>query len=253
MNSYIVSFSPGASGRLIANLIYGLLSEVDYSPSYILTDINSTHNFSPYATTYKLTEPRPLYGTEDVYEKFNFIKYPAVIPLHTYPKFEVIQQRFPNSKIVIITIKEQDLLEITGNSVIKNSLYIFANKKHQPAKARIEYIEKHLRMLSTDSLNIRDWNTNDKKIMINAYYTTARDNLMKSNFFNPVIPESFYDKVLLLPYSDIYSNSQAVLDNISNFINRPIKNSIVDLYKNYLEGREKLIEAHMPWLKSEYD
>lgn len=246
-DQYIVSFKSGSSGRFIANLIWSLITDSKYE--YILSDFNSTHNFSPYATSFDLSDVPPgdrLYSNPETYKYFNFTRNPGVITLHAYPDFQVIGERFPDAKIVIVSYSNADLPEITGNSLLKNGLEnilrggpscndsmffstVYEGAFNQPYTGQPIPVDKMAEIF-------------------NKYQHRVSREFYNSKFVNPEIPPDFTDKTLVINYSDLCRDQSGTVNKLCSFTRSTPKDSMVQLYDSYLQGRARLVGAYMPWL-----
>lgn len=244
---YLVAFKAGASGRFIANLIWGLLNASAYE--YVLTDFNSTHNFTPYAGSYTLSPEmstyRP-YSNPNIFNNFKYIEDPGLITVHVYPKFDILYDRYPNLKTVIISHTSNDILEISGNCLLKNGFETIHYRRG--INNDVNFIQSMYAKIFNEPYVGQDIPLQEKKQMFMLYRDKIENELMNSDFINPKVPEEFTKNTVILQYNDIVRNPEHVLNQLCAITQKPLKEPVQVLYQSYLEGRKNLIQTHMPWL-----
>ena len=246
-DTYIVAFKAGSSGRLVANLIWGLITESVHE--YHLTDFNSTHNFTPYATSFDISEVpvnNRIYSSPETYKYFKFTNNPGIITLHAYPDFDVIRQRFPTTKIVIVSYSNENLSEITGNSLIKNGIEALL-RGSTPCNDTMFFSSTYKSIFGED-FNGQEIPLNERRSIFNKYQDRVSHEFYNSKFVNPVIPDDFLDKTLILSYDDLCNDKCETLNKLYKLTNSSPKSNITELYEGYLQGRNRLIESCMPWV-----
>lgn len=246
--TYIVAFTPGTSGRLIANFVWSMISGIDYD--YKLTKYNSTHNFTPFALSYDLSSlPKSnrlfFHKHPDVYRYLKFITNKGVFISHIFPNFDILREKFPNTKLVLITWQEKDYLEIMGNIIFKNMIEEFERGKHDPF---FKILVQKIKNISLENLDLNLLTSEDYKNMCLLEAKRVQAENFNSGYMNPVIPEDFTSKTLILEYDQICNNSQLTLKLLEKFVGRSYNTNIVDLYSQYLKGRKNLMKKYMPWL-----
>lgn len=247
-DTYIVAFKAGSSGRLIANIIWGLTKNINYD--YTLTDFNSTHNFTPYAVSFDISAMpagNRIYSDSKIYAYFTFTGSPGVITVHAYPDFDTIRSRFPDAKVVLVSYTNNNIDEITGNSLLKNGFEKLLRNSGESCNDTRFITTVYKSMFEEDYTGqyIQESYRHD---IFNRYKSRVWNEFYNSEFVNPQVPIDFIDKTLILEYTEMYTDMQSVLDKISSFTGAAIQDNIVQLYKNYLAGRQQLIHSHMPWL-----
>jgi len=152
-------------------------------------------------------------SVHDIYETLEFNKHPSkVLVTHRYPKFDVIYDRFnQNMGVILISLTPSDLYEVLYNSFLKN------------------------RNLKLDINNINR-------------YIEYKQNEWKQ-FIQPVLDDRI--NVLVLEYSKLfeYTHGQyTILTKLEQFTGLTASEGVVETFKNYATGRQKLIDSDMPWL-----
>ena len=131
IDRYIVSFEAGTSGRFICSIVWNLINNFDID--YSFTDRNSAHLSGPWVDT--VEAPGLELSISDIVnhpDVYSIIEYTdknvreynpyssGLLQTHTYPDFDIIRNRLPNTKIILVTFEEDDLLEILLNVIYKN-------------------------------------------------------------------------------------------------------------------------------------
>ena len=252
--SYIIAFRAGSSGRFVANLLYCLLVPEAYNNIKLsTTEYNSAHNNNAFSLTYNISNSlsiRPA-SRDDIYESFVFVKDPGIIALHTPPKFKIIKEKFPNTKIIIISFTDNEQSEILANSFYKNGIESLKRNNFEPnnpeaLKLCITYFQMFNKPYNEKLSNILE---------LEQVFLKMEQDIIKGDSFlhyykNSQIPEDYVDKTLILSYYDICHNKNKIIEQLLNFSSRKfIDQKILDFYDSYLTGRENLIKTHMPWIK----
>ena len=135
-----------------------------------------------------------------------------VLKTHTFPDFEVIEKKFGSDiGIIIITLSPRDLIEVVFNSHLKNDNTILSNS----------------RLLNICKFKKYSWN----------------------KFINPNLEN--YPNMLVLEYNKLFDegpNGFETIKKLSDFVGINPAPNISKTFKNYANGRLRLIDTHMPWL-----
>ena len=252
--SYIIAFRAGSSGRFIANVLYGLLQgSVPDSMKLIPTAFNSAHDSNSFTRTFDMTvdlATRPG-SRDDVYECFTSVKNPGVIPLHTPPKFDIIRKKFPKTKIIIISFTDNELVEILSNSFVKNGIENLSRNSFKPNNGEaLMLCLTFLKMFGKEYNELTSNIAEMEQVFNQVKISMIKNDLFLKYYKNPIVPEDYVDKTLILSYYDICHNKNKIIEQLLNFSNRKfIDQKILDFYDSYLTGRENLIKTHMAWIK----
>jgi hypothetical protein len=216
MSPLIVSFVPGTSGRFISAISYMLRNNTN--ENIIWTEDNSAHNFNKYVEYYCDNVPEDLINLY----KNQFVNSPLIyqylklqprhiMATHAYPNFELIEEKVPNSKIIIIGYNENNLQEVIFNRIKKNK-----SKMINP------------KMVNHKSLH---------------YLISRKD----YQFLNIEIPEQYKHNTLVIMYDELYQpydNSFVALEKLSSFLNKSINESILNNYRLYVDGRNQMLQEN---------
>ena len=174
------------------------------------TEDNSAHNFNKFAECYWDNVPEDLVSNQFVNSPliYQYLKLKSghIMPTHAYPNFELIKEKVPNSKIIIIGYNENNLQEVIFNRIKKNKSKIVNHKSQQILISRIDY----------QFLNIE----------IPEQYKHNTLVIMYDELYQP------------------YNNSFVALEKLSSFLNKSINESILNNYRLYVDGRKQMLQEN---------
>jgi hypothetical protein len=169
--------------------------------------------------------------------------------LHTtkYPDFEAIYKRYPNTKIIIISLEEDDKIEIATNIIYKKWLPIGLEKlqpfdRMQVQTAYMDYYGKTIE--STDNLE-KDF----IDFLIKRLYNILERRSYFNSYVNPIIPDEYKEKILVIKHKDFFTKNNGHylgLENISKFINLPVEEDVTYKYTSVIEKREAFVKKYLP-------
>jgi hypothetical protein len=120
------------------------------------------------------------------YKGYNFNR---IGLLHTklYPNFEVIYNRYPNTKIILISLDEDDKLEITTNIVYNKWLIPKLEKLHPDDKMKIQnaYMDYYGKALESIDILEKDF----VDFFIKKIYNILEERSYFNSYVNTIIPE----------------------------------------------------------------
>ena len=255
-DSYIVAFRAGSSGRFISNILYGIITE-SMGSNFKLSQYNSTHLDTKHGGTFKLintslTSPSfpSNFSHKYFYENFMFTQDPGIVHTHTPPTYSVIKERYPETKIIIISFTENDQNEIIYNSFLKNGLEDLENNDFKPDNPDSRLFCKIYYKFFGEYYNGQKLSIDQKRKILEEVENFMNYDPMIAYYKNPQIAEDYIDKTLVIMYDDIVHNSDKIIEQLQKFSGKTnVDISIKEYYNAYLEGRKKLIEQHMPWVK----
>jgi hypothetical protein len=154
METYIVSFIPGTSGRFISNIMYQLI--LDKTDKLYWSDKGSAHDNNTFMSSWDISECSTtidrnlLLDNIEFYKNFKF-KDTGVAYSHVFPNFDLLRERLPDTKIVIISFTLDNKTEISFNNVLKNFIpdkdnefkKMFKSKLNLDADNNIEQFKKY--------------------------------------------------------------------------------------------------------------
>lgn len=254
--SYIVAFRAGSSGRFISNILYGMLTGSE-GLNFKLSQYNSTHLDNKHGGTFKiidhsLTTPSfsSNFSNENFYQNFIINEDPGIVHTHVPPKYSIIKNRYPDTKIIIISFTENEEVEIIYNSFLKNGLEDLENNNFKPTNPDSRLFCKLYFKLFDEYYNGQRLSIGQKQQILTEVENYMKEDPTLSYYRNPVIAEDYIDKTLVIYYDDIVHNSDKIIGQLQKFSGKTeVDITIKQYYNAYLDGRKKLIEQNMPWIK----
>jgi hypothetical protein len=168
---------------------------------------------------------------------------------HVYPDFKTIFTRFSDAKVVVVSMNAIDYMEVAGNYLFKNGI---ENTCHiHVIPHRLKVLFKILYNKECEDSHI--FTKNEIFDITNLYQKNMLHMPYATDYTETRIPEEFSKYVLLLKYSDIYRTDSTgnfiVYELLKQFTNCIGNDAIEENYRNYVLGRDKFINTHLPWIK----
>lgn len=208
MSPIIVSFYPGTSGRFLSAICHMLYHNSTEEIKW--NDDNSAHNYTKFNESYCKDVPEyfakdtQFLNTRLVY-KYLDLEPNKIMPTHALPDFDLIKEKYPNCKIIMISCNEHNFPEIALNLILKNK-----------SPASIDFYKK---LLNVQTRKFRS-------IKIPDHY---KDNTLVIKY------DEIYEPV---------NNTYIGLEKISKFLNLDYNNIILTNYKSYVAGRDLLLQKN---------
>ena len=208
MSQLLVSFGTGTSGRFISTISYMLENNLNKEVKW--TDNNSAHDVDIDYVIDVFT------NVHFIGKQSYFIKY-----THKYPNFDFIKNKIPNCKIIIIAFTKDNITELVLNHFLKNhdnGSTSFSNMSEQSFREITQFRENPFAFMQE---------------------TMAP------------IPEQYKQDTLVIMYDEIYkeeNNSFVVLEKLSKFLNKPINEFILKSYKDYVAGRNRILQENKQYI-----
>lgn len=231
--SYIISFFPGTSGKLIAQVLWRMINGID--EEILFTPQNSAHVSYPWETSWShpLTKDPNVAGP-DMFDELSF-QPKGILATQMFPNFDVLADKLPNTKVIVIQIEEQDLKEIAFNHITKNSMVSANYKKKAEERGYVlddAFWDNILKERQIDLIRWYRLNQDDTDLYRNF-----------SKYYRVTIPEQYLDKVLIIKYNEIYKpleDSFVALQKLEDFVGRKAGKLVSASYTTYVENRNKL-------------
>jgi hypothetical protein len=238
----------GHMGGTLEDLLLPTLWSIENN---LYKGFDTINNESPWSYTTDLTQTKNEH-TPDIHEKFKFVhqnykdfnhNYIGLLSSVIYPNIKVINNRFKNAKIIIISIDEDDLPEIMTNTVYKYWI----------AKNISEFQLVRLKRLYNEfyGFDMQDIKSLDKEFIdfwIKQLCVLAIDHPTIKSYANSNIdPDS--KNVLIVKYKDFHTvenDSYVFLNKLNKFIDSKITDDVVDKYNLYLQKHLSFIEEFCP-------
>lgn len=199
---------PGSSGRFLRYILNGMITKS--TERWVSNPLNHAHfnNIDGGVRDDATSDP----NAAMIFHKFYFEDVPAkILATHQFPVYDVINERFPNIGIIVINVSEKDLLEVTGNALLKNKLTV-VTEAQVINESKVASVQRN-------------------SVFIN--YEDTRNNL------------------LIINYSDLFQplgDSYLALKKLEEFTGLDTTETVMENYRAYLTGRERLINKKMKWL-----
>jgi hypothetical protein len=247
-DTYIVSFVAGTSGRFLSNILWNMINNSTAETKY--TMFNSAHYEKPWTKNWdvKLDEPSIEWSVNGptAYNIFNFTSDIGIMTSHTYPNWDIVRERFPKTKIIIITYTENDIPEIVGNLMYKNGFDLFFADKNRKSMT-FNHICEIYKELFNDEYKEQDLSLFKLEQIFNKMLDFWKPKMLSWNkFMDSPVPNDFIDKTLIIPYKNIYNPN--TLDDLIHLTEHPINDKIKTSYDVYVNNRNNLIKEKMPWI-----
>ena len=275
-DSYIISFINGSSGRFVKFILYSLLT--DYKEEMRMNTENSAHLENFY------TGARIGHGVDSTLDKkrnfdigkspgetiYSFFKFDSDIPAgvpkifqtHTYPEFDLIERRLPDTKVILINVEEDAWLEVVGNSVYKNAIALLNDRDNgiQLTEHQTNYLlwlrNVYLKVVGVDidlpfTYDIKE----TEKIVYHIHDLWRKhknENITISSYINPIADFEKYPNLTLINYKELYektgNGSYVGLEKLERISRNVANEQTFKNYEKYVNGREKFVQKNMPWL-----
>jgi len=254
-DTYILSFVAGTSGRFLASILWNIINDIDIKIEF--TPYNSAHLAASWTKNWDVglndrsfpSFPWSINGP-DAYNIFNFTENIGIMTTHLYPKWDIIRERFPSTKVIIIQYNEHDTLEMVANNMYKNGfdLFLSGSQKDKKSIALNLICEIHKELFNTEYDGSYELPVVQIEQIFNKMLKKLKPKFLAwSKFITVPVPPDFIDKTLILPYQDMF-NTDDTLTKIMNFTGHSVNTYTKESYITYVDNRKKLIETKMPWL-----
>ncbi len=243
--TYIVSGPCGAFDDLLMNTLWSMENN-------LYCNFEDLYKDQPWG--YSINLNGAIHQSDiSIYKRFDFAhinhknynpNYLGMICTEIYPDFEIIDTKFKNTKIIIISVDEDDIMEVISNKLHRMLKYGTITPFH---KMMLKGICNKLYNVSIDTFEILEKGAMDLWIK-ETYAIIINKNFFKS-FVNPIIPDKFKDMVLTIKYKDFYTkteDSYLSIEKLKNFTSAPLTQDVYEQYDNIVCNRKILIESRVP-------
>lgn len=261
--SYFMSFIGGSSGRFLSGIFWEIKENNKIITEKIpLNKYNSAHNvfnFWQGAINGGGWQQSVFENLKFTYDNSTGMGYSFS---HYYPDWQKIENNpeFNTTKFIIIGLDIDDIKEIHVNGFIKNDLDLseqLANSNKDnirlPDVFYSAYCDAYGHVNQEGFYQEISDSGNNNRIKhllnngINDILTTL-DSKEENHYINLHIPESFVNRVTIIKYKDIYTTSEngvpIALEKLSTLAKRKPNDVVIKKYKEYLEGRLKLLDDY---------
>jgi len=187
---------------------------------------------------------------------------PKIFQTHRYPDFEIIKNRLPNTKIILINLEEDDWLEVIGNTVHKNGIprLIHRDNGGQLTAHERNYLlwfkDIYLEVLGVDLDFPFKYDIKETEKIVrfihNLWKTSKIENISLPSFINPVVDFEKYTNLTVINYKELFAKtntgSYIALDKLEKLSSKVANEQTIRNYEKYVCGRNNLLSNKMPWL-----
>jgi hypothetical protein len=234
-NSYIVSFMPGARGRLIANILYKLANKE--STPIVFTEHNSAHTQIDDWYMQYVSDMNQIYSSDH--------KKPVFFT-HMYPNWDT-------TNTVFINVPSDKLEEVCLNAVIKNviSKIEFLQSGGSFDDTQKNFMKPYEQFLPNNYVEILS-NEGKLKDFLHSIQTSFVPK-MKSYYKDFIDNTSLLD-VFCIDYDKMFDKENGkyvVLKQLTEWIKVEYTTDIHNIFEQYDLDKYKIFEKYCPWLKGE--
>jgi hypothetical protein len=232
---YIISFMPGARGRLIANIVYKLANN---EPSDIVfTEYNSAHTHIDNWDMQYVSDMNQTYSSEH--------KKPVFFT-HLYPKWDT-------TNTIFINVPSHKLEEVCLNAVIKNVIskieFIqnggsFDDTQQTFMKPYEQFLPDNYVEILSDECKLKDFLQSIQTSFVpkmKSYYKDFIDNTSLRDVFS-----IDYDKMF-----DQINGKYIVLNQLTTWMNVAYNDDIHNIFEQYDLNKYEIFKKYYPWIKGE--
>ncbi len=236
---YLILFQGGTGGNFLASILHEIL--FPGSVPMEVTKFGSAHN--NFTTNYIIKKTYHQHFN-NIYDHIDIIdeSKPIIIYDHLTPNWTDLFQKFPKSKILVITLDQNDYSRYRGNFFLK----VIA-ENYRPIKNEdpwLAFKQEHSPLLD----NIEDPTKIDAELT-EILFNKGKDFFTAPTFIDlDIFPEIYKNHVYYIKFYDLMNENDLLLSQISTITERNCPDSAVNTYRNYMKAQRNLAEKYMPWL-----
>jgi len=242
-DGYFICYTAGTSGAFIASLVSQIVNETERKFAFTMNGNSHANMVDSNGGIDWALAPSPCtseYFYRNVFT-FNSSK-PMVVQTHLQPAWEIAKERWPDFKAIIVQHSLEDVDEIAVNLYYK---YYVDDFDVTAKQAFLDVIHKQSTAFSKDVIHPNQLSEEE----IKAFIKVLIYHKISDGYMYPVIPEEYKNNAMILPYREIITNKDVVLDKLSKFLGMSVPEISSDNYDAYLEYQKKLIEEKTGWLR----
>jgi hypothetical protein len=254
-DTYVLSFVAGTSGRFLASILWNMINNLDSEIEF--TPFNSAHYGTPWTRNWdvKLDEPSIEWTVNGptAYNIFNFTEDKGIMTTHSYPNWDVIRERFPSTKVIIIQYDDTDIPEMIANIMYKNGFDLFLSdfQKGKDRKSMTFNLicEIHKDLFGAEYDGSYELTIQQLEQIFEKMLEKWRPMMLSwDRFIDTPVPDDFIDKTMILSYKNIF-DTEETLSKFMNFTQHSVNDYTKESYRTYVNNRKTLLETKMPWIK----
>jgi hypothetical protein len=242
-DGYFVCYTAGTSGAFLASIVSQIVNSTDKKFAYTMNGNSHANIIDSNGGIDWALAPSPCtpeYFYTNVFT-FNSAR-PMIVQTHILPHWEIIKERWPNFKVILIKHDLEDVDEIAVNLYYKYYVDDF------DVTSKDAFIDVIYKQSSAFPKNITHPNQLTEE-EVKAFIKVLINHKLSDGYIYPEIPPEYEKNAIIIQYKDIVKNPKLVLDTLSKFLKMPIPEISVDNYAAYLDYQNKLINERTSWLK----
>lgn len=241
---YFVCYTAGTSGAFVASLVAQIVNNTQRPFAFTMNGNSHANMLDANGGLDWGKAPSPI-SSEYFYKNiFTFdSRLPMVMQSHIMPAWNILEERWPGFKAVIITHTIKDLDEIAANLFYK---YYYDDFEVSAKNAFMDIIMQNQTIFGRIIQHPSELSEDEIKVFMKILvYHKLTD-----GYVYPKVPEKYLDSTLLLPYKDVVTDKNKTIDALTKFLGKPAPQITYDNYEAYLEYQNKLINEKASWLKA---
>jgi hypothetical protein len=242
-DGYFICYTAGTSGAFIASLVSQIVNNTERKFAFTMNGNSHANMVDSNGGIDWALAPSPCtseYFYRNVFT-FNSAK-PMVVQTHLQPAWEIAKARWPDFKAVIIQHDLADVDEIAVNLYYK---YYVDDFDVTAKQSFFDVIYKQSTAFPADITHPAQLTEEEVK----AFIKILIYHKISDGYMNPVVPDEYKENALILPYREIITSKDIVLNKISNFLGMPVPELSSDNYDAYLEYQQRLMSEKTGWLR----
>jgi hypothetical protein len=164
---------------------------------------------------------------------------PMFVPTHYYSPKEMLN-RFPNARSIVILHDKDDIEEIAINSFFKFIIGDHAYDTDFAAKKNFEWLRDNISFVF-DSMDIKR-PEDIPPSLYPAFVEIRSASVITSGFHLIDVKPEYEHCVKPIRYKDIIGNPDKVLDQLSEFTDKPMTDFVKSQYYGYVDRQKKFLE-----------
>lgn len=251
--SYVIAFEAGACGNFLKTLLFQFL--YGHLP-YNISDFGKSHNtYNFYKNQTELYRLVKLSSEINNYDHSkpapdveNLIPYqyllhdpqdetkPFVTVEHIVPNFDLLFNKFPKAKCIIITVDEEMSPRVGGNIFFKTIMDEYETNKWYKTRW-IQYQQEHPELKKYN--HPRELSSLEIQIASAKYIAKIPE---------VKIPKKYSHNIFILTLKELLYDKYKVLDLLKTVTGKSYNKFHLKYYDQYLEKQKELVDKHMPWI-----
>jgi predicted transcriptional regulator len=252
-NGFTISFPAGARGRLIANVLNGMVNKIDDPIEY--TEYGSAHVHQEKSYIRKIDDPLIFKPQSDmVYECV------PIFITHDFPDIPVWDKNiyFQNNKVIVINVDDEDINEILLNQIIKNifpRIDSFVNDKPLESE-ELQLLYAYRRVFSVHGIVFDKQLLSDSERITYLLKTGLTNRYLRAKinaqFYGTALQDS--ERILNLKYKHLFSKENGkyrTLEKMAKWLKIEYNDTVEKSFEHYDNIKYDIFQKYCPWFLQE--